>query len=261
MDYAEKKRFFDKMITVYGRKPTLEILQDPTISIYRLHLAKTNRSDRQLTNMTTIARQRNIEILYHSREQLSRISKNKRQDQGVAMDIQCPSHLDYRDFIEAKALKSKKPGNQDKPLQLIALDRIANPQNLGMIIRSVCASSLDGLIIPRRGCASLSPLVIKASAGTLFRCPILHCDQLNSALADFAQNNIDIIALDVQASITLRDYPASRSAIYVLGNESDGLSSEILALANTRVSIPMHNEVESLNVAITASLIAFRNSV
>ncbi|MBK8132487.1 MAG: 23S rRNA (guanosine(2251)-2'-O)-methyltransferase RlmB, partial [Gammaproteobacteria bacterium] len=82
--------------------------------------------------------------------------------------MDCPRHADYRDL----------PLSGAPPLQLLALDRVTNPQNLGMIVRTVCASPLDGLLLPRQGCAPLSPLVIKASAGTLFRCPLWRCDRL-----------------------------------------------------------------------------------
>ena len=248
------------MITVYGRKPVLEVLRDPAIPVYRLHLAQSNRRHASLDEMSTLAEQRGVEIHQHTREQLSRISKNKRQDQGVAVDIQCPSHTDYRDFFS-----SKNPVNEDKqtaskrdPFQLIALDRITNPQNLGMIIRSLCASPMDGLLLPRVGCAPLSPLVIKASAGTLFRCPLLRCDDLNQALTNFSDEGVDIVVLAANSALEIANYQPSGSVIYVLGNETDGVAPETIALANTRVSIPMNNSVESLNVAVTAALIAFR---
>lgn len=249
------------MITVYGRKPVREALRDPAISAYRLHLAKSNRQDAQLAEIAMLAANRGVEIRHHSREQLSRISKNRRQDQGVAVDIQCPSHKDYQDFLEAEIHQTNDRQTRRKPAQLIALDRITNPQNLGMIIRSVCASPLNGLLLPRQGCASLSPLVIKASAGTLFRCPLLRCNHLDQALTDFSNSGADIVVLAANSNVGLDDYQVSKPVVYVLGNETDGVSEQILALADTKVSIPMNNKVESLNVAVTASLIAFRSSI
>ena len=250
--YTDKKHFFDQMITVYGRQAVLEVLRDPSIPVYRLHLAKSNRPDTKLNEMSALANKRDIEIHQHSREQLSRISKNKRQDQGVAIDIQCPSHQDYRSAL---------PENSQAVRRLIALDRITNPQNLGMIIRSVCASPLDGLLLPRHGCAPLSPLVVKASAGTLFRCPLLHCDNLPEALTDFAQRNTQIVTLSANSTTQLTDFQPTGSVIYILGNETDGVSPEILSLASRNIAIPMNNSVESLNVAVTAALIAFRGVV
>lgn len=63
-----------------------------------------------------------------------------------------------------------------------ALDGITNPQNLGMIIRPAAAGAIDGILLPRKGTAALGPLVIKASAGTLYRAPLLLCASLPEAL-------------------------------------------------------------------------------
>lgn len=257
-DYIAKKRFFDSLLTVYGRKPVLEALQDAAIPVYRLHMAISNQDGGIVRDIEKLAQARNIDIVRHSRESLSRISKNRNQDQGIAVDLACPGYRHYRDFLQQYELQQHQPG---RPLRLIALDRVTNPQNLGMIIRSVSASPLDGLLLPAKGCAPLSPLVIKASAGTLFRCPILRCDSLPAALADFRAAGSAICVLTGNSEQAIGDYQPPGPVIYVLGNESDGVSAAVMKLADDRIRIPMHNGVESLNVAVTAALIAFRDVV
>jgi len=81
--YLKKKAFFNQLITVYGRKPVLEVLQDRTIDIFRLHLADTNRNGGIIDQITSMAAERKIEVRHHSRSQLSRISRNSKQDQGL----------------------------------------------------------------------------------------------------------------------------------------------------------------------------------
>jgi 23S rRNA (guanosine2251-2'-O)-methyltransferase len=250
--YQEKKQFFDNLLTVYGRKPVLEVLQDSSIPVFRLHLADTNQSGGILADIEKLASLRGIDIRYHSRDELSRISKNRRQDQGVAIDLNCPGYQHYKDFLRDQSQSS---------FRLIALDKITNPQNLGMILRSVSASPLDGILLPTKGSAPLCPLVIKASAGTLFKCRILRCDKLDDALSAFAETGTDICVLSGSADTSINDYHPRRSVIYVLGNETQGVSPEVSKLANTRLRIPMNNGVESLNVAVTAALIAFRGLI
>lgn len=251
-DYQEKKAFFDNLLTIYGRKPVLEALQDPSIPVFRLHLADSNQRSGILKDIEKLANARNIDVRYHSRDALSRISKNRNQDQGVAADLQCPGYQHYSGFLEA---------NRVKNFRLIAVDRVTNPQNLGMIIRSVCASPIDGLLLPTKGCAPLSPLVIKASAGTLFKTAILRCDALPQTLAAFAEHNTDICVLKGDADTTLAAYRPRRAVIYVLGNETDGVSAEVEKVASQAIRIPMNNGVESLNVAVTAALLAFRDEL
>ncbi len=253
--YLSRRRFFDSLLTVYGRKPVLEVLRDAGIPVYRLHLADSNRGDGIIRDIEKAASARGIEIRRHSREALARISRNRKQDQGVALDLQCPNYRDYRTFME----EASEEAPARRAYRLIALDRVTNPQNLGMIIRSVAAGNLDGLLLPTRGCAPLSPLVIKASAGTLFRCPILRCERLPDALAEFAASGAEICILSGNAEHNLADYRPAGPCVYVLGNETEGVSENVRRLAHRQVRIPLNNGVESLNVAVTAALIAFRD--
>lgn len=250
MNYKSKKAFFDQMLTIYGRKPVLEALQDNSLNIYKIHLAESNKQAGIINDITQLAEQRKIDIQWHDRKTLSRISRNSKQDQGVAADITIEQHQSLETFLKQKI-------DNKKTFKLIALDRITNPQNLGMIIRSVCAGYIDGLILPTKGCAALSPLVIKASVGTLFKCCLLHCENLSEGLQQCKQQGGEIFTLSSHAKESLFEHSPQASAVYVLGNETEGVSSDVQQISDKQLRIPMNNGVESLNVAITAALIAF----
>ncbi len=242
-EYKDKKNYFEKIITLYGRNVVVEVLQDQSIEVHKLHLSTSNKTDGAIKEILALAKKRDIEITYHEKNALSRISKNAKQDQGVAIDIISKS---YKSASEIKEMPS---------FRLIALDGIHNPQNLGMIIRSCAASTLDGIILPKKNSAKISPLVIKASAGTLFKLPIYYCDNLEDVLENLS--DADIYALSSHAKKSIYDITPSKKSIFVLGNESEGVSPEVIKLCNNAIKIPMQRGVESLNVAITASLIAF----
>ncbi len=248
--YRAKKKFLNKVLTVFGRKPALEAVMTSGVKIYRVHLSDSNKPAKILDDIVSLAEKQNAEICYHDRKELSRISKNSKQDQGVAVDLLLPGFEDFDDFLEQS--------NQSS-FELIALDRITNPQNLGMIIRSVCASPMRGILLPNKGCAKLDSLVIKASAGTVFKSSIIRCDSLEESLQALRERGANVVGLDVRTNQTLADYSSSKSTVFVLGNETDGISKEVNRCCTTNVTIPMANNVESLNVAITASLIAFRS--
>ena len=250
--YESKKKRYDNMLTLYGRKPVLEVLQIPTIEVFRVHLAKTNHSAEVMDEIESLARDRKIEIRMHSRQELSRISKNGRQDQGVAIDLIAP---DYRS-LEDLPLNIVKPG-----FEILLLDRITNPQNLGMIIRSVAASPMNGLILPRSGNAGIDPLVFKASAGTLFNAPIFHCQSTESAIRFLKENGVRICGLDGQGNIALGDLHVDQPQAIVLGNETMGLGAEVKQACDLLIKIPMANQVESLNVSAAATLVAFRRII
>ncbi|MFT7860405.1 MAG: RNA methyltransferase [Sulfurimonas sp.] len=242
-EYKQRKAFFEKLITLYGRNVVVEVLQDETIEVHKLHLAKSNKPDGAIKKIMQLAKQRNIEITYHEKNALSRISKNAKQDQGVAIDVFSKT---YQNADAIKELKEYK---------LIALDGIQNPQNLGMIIRSCAAGNVNGIILPKKNSAKISPLVIKASAGTLFKIPIYFCESLENVLGEL--DEAKIYALSLEAKNSIYDLQASKKSIFVLGNESEGVSHEVQQLCNDSLIIPMNRGVESLNVAVSASLIAF----
>lgn len=246
--YQAKKRFFNRMLTVFGRKPVLEALQNNKLRPFRLHLAESNKNAPILDEMLALAQRRQIEVLYHDKQALSRISKNARQDQGVALDIECEGFTEAADFLAQNLEK----------FELLALDNITNPQNLGMIIRSVCASPMTGLLLPEKGCAKLDALVIKASAGTLFKARILRCTSLAETLRTFAAQDCAVYGLAAGAQDSLATLRAAPRSIFVMGNETVGLSPEVQQACSHQLRIPMSNGVESLNVSVAASLLAFR---
>jgi len=241
-----KKKFFDRVLTVYGRNTVLEALQDDSISIYKLHLSDSNKPAKILDQIIKLAKKRDIEIARHDKKSLSRISKNAKQDQGVALDIV----LEY--FGSAEDFKVKH-----RNYRIVALDGITNPQNLGMIVRSCAAGNVDAILLPTKGAAQISPLVIKASAGTLFKMPIIKTSNLKETLAELKKEGASLYMLSSHAKSSYKEKVYEKKTVFILGNESEGVSRAVEELCDESISIPMNRGVESLNVAVTASLLAF----
>lgn len=244
--YLNKKSFFDKMLTIYGRNAVVEALEDNTIEIYKLHLSNSNKNEGVIKEIKALANKREIEIAYHDKATLSRISKNAKQDQGVALDIILAHSSNEDEFIA-----------NHTNYRILALDRVQNPQNLGMIIRSAAAGNIDAIMIQDASSAKISPLVIKASAGTLFKLPIIKSRGLYKSLKKFKEQGSSIYTLSSHATQSYKEAKYGNKTIFVLGNESEGVSPEIEELSTASIAIPMNRGVESLNVAVTASLLAF----
>ncbi len=236
----------NKIITIYGRKPVLEALEDRDIKVLKLHLSESNAPSKILDSIVALAQQRAVPIATHTKRKLSFISKNAKQDQGVALDIAFENGLDPYAFFDKR-----------DAFRILALDRIHNPQNLGMILRSAAAGNIDAVMLGKKGTATLSPLVIKASAGTLFRIPILRCDDLVKTLIYAKKQGAKIYGLSSHAKSDYRDHRYAPKRLFVLGNESEGISKEVASLCDEHISIPMRRGVESLNVAVTAALLSF----
>ena len=247
--YLDRKAGFRELLTLYGRKPVLEALQQEQLKPVRLHLSSNNRPADILERITEIAQQRGAEVIEHNPRALSRISRNAKQDQGVALDARLPGYQTL-DGMLAKL---------DGACRLIALDGVTNPQNLGMVIRSVAASPCDGLLLCDDSAPAISPLVIKASAGSLFRAPILRSEKLQDALQLLKESGFVSSSLEPGAGENLltAEPAGSRREVFILGGESSGVSEPVRNQVDRHYHLPMARGVESLNVAVTAALVAF----
>ena len=245
-EYIARKESFRRLFVICGRQAVLEALADPRLEVVKVHLAKGGRGDnRERILAAAAARQVPVEIV--SAERVSQISRNAKQDQGVAADLRTPLYQPLEDFLQ----------NPPKRFALLALEGITTPANVGMAIRSAAAGGLDGVLLPERGTSGLNPLVIKASAGAVFHTRILRCRELLPALQSLQALRVRICSLEGEARASLFEHTPGPREVFVLGSESDGISSEVRALADCRLSIPLKNGVESLNVAVAASLVAY----
>jgi len=237
------------MLTVYGRKPVLEALADPQLDCRTLHLAKSNRREGIVSELLRQAEQRGISIREHSRAELARISRNGRQDQGVAMDVLCPQFSELEDYLHTLA--------PNAPAQLLALDGVSNPQNFGMVVRTARAAGANGVLHADRGNPALGPLLIKGSAGTVFGAPLLRCADILTAVAACRDAGFTIYTLRADAAGSLFTARLAARSLFVLGGESSGVSAGVEQLAHQGLHIPMAVGVESLNVAVSAALVLY----
>lgn len=139
----------------------------------------------------------------------------------------------------------------------IALDRLQDPGNLGTIIRTAAATMLDGLWLSENSVDIYNPKVLRASVGEWFKVPMGTHQNLAELVEQHQQTNIQVVATTSQATRNYWDIDFTRPTLLLLGNEGAGLSSDLLEIADERVTIPLSNKVESLNVAVATALLLY----
>ncbi|MEB3827928.1 RNA methyltransferase [Phormidium sp. CCY1219] len=139
----------------------------------------------------------------------------------------------------------------------LAVETLQDPGNLGTIIRTAAAAGASGLYLSADSVDADHPKVLRSSAGQWFRLPIAVSTDLKAQITRSQQLGVQVIATAADAPVTYWDVDYRRPTLILLGNEGAGLSAELLAAADRRVSIPLHAGVESLNVAIAAALILY----
>lgn len=235
----------DRFITVYGRNPVHEVLLDPDLHVDKVVVAEGARGP-GLTEIRRAAGRRGIPVQSASAERVKKLAGNGRQDQGVFADVVAPRMLPLDVALAHADLRT-----------VLVLDGITTPANVGMIIRSATAAGIDGIVVPRRGVASIDPLVVKASAGVAFRAPILKAFTAVEAVESLQQQGFHVVGLDAEGDDDLFSVHLPEPVAFVLGSETAGLGPEVAALVDTWVSIPMAGGVESLNVSAAAAVVCF----
>lgn len=138
---------------------------------------------------------------------------------------------------------------------VVVLEDVADPQNVGTIIRTADAVGAGGVILTA-GCADfLSPKAIRASMGSIFHIPIVAEREISHVLEELKSKNMTIVAGHLQGRGDF-DFHNDRIAI-VVGNESRGVSHTVEQMADVLYKIPIYGQAESLNVAVAAGILLY----
>ncbi|KAA2260956.1 RNA methyltransferase [Solihabitans fulvus] len=236
----------DRFVTVYGRKPVLEALDDPDLAVDKVLLADNARGP-AAREILEAADRRGVEVRRATAQRVKVLAGNGRHDQGVLADVVAPRMRPL-----SAALDEDVP-----PRGVLLLDGITTPANVGMILRTATAAGIDGIVVPRKGVASIDPMVVKASAGVAFRAPVLRCGTAGEAAATLRAAGYPLFALDANARESLFEADLPERAAFVLGSETAGVTDPVREHVSGWVSIPMSAGVESLNVASAAAVLCF----
>ena len=134
---------------------------------------------------------------------------------------------------------------------VLYLDEVSDPGNLGTLLRTALAFSFKDVILSKGSVSLYNEKTISSSQGAIFRLNIISGDEQN--LIDLKEKGYKILATEIKGSIELKNIKKSDKQVLILGNEAHGVNEKILNLADERIRIDI-NEIESLNVAICGAI-------
>ncbi|MCX8030690.1 MAG: RNA methyltransferase [Thermodesulfovibrionales bacterium] len=135
----------------------------------------------------------------------------------------------------------------------VVCDSIQDPGNLGTIIRSADAFGANAVVILPASCNPFNSKVLRATAGSIFNIPIIK-NNTEEALDFFLRNHIEIFATSSKAKKTIFEVKFNKSIALIFGNESSGVSLNLLKNAHEVFRIPIIGKAESLNVAMATTV-------
>ncbi|MBR6729367.1 MAG: RNA methyltransferase, partial [Clostridia bacterium] len=136
-------------------------------------------------------------------------------------------------------------------------DRVRDPGNLGSIIRSADALGFDGIMLSEACVDPFSPKLVRSTMGSLFHTK-LYTGMNAETLQKLQEKGFHLaISALTEESIIPKDFTIEKNVILAVGNESSGVSKNLLALADSVIKIPMAGSAESLNVAAAAAILMY----
>lgn len=205
---------------------------------------------RALRELVQHARRRGVRVEERSRDELDRLAGGSRHQGVIAVAGDYP-YVDPEDLL----------GDARAGGLVVALDCITDPHNLGAIVRSAVVFGVDGILIPQRRSASVTPAVVRSSAGATEHARIARCTNLARTLRTFAEREMQIVGLADEARDELRDLaPAEGGRVVVVGSEGRGLRRLVRESCHRLVRIPLAGPVGSLNASVAAGIAIYETS-
>lgn len=227
-------------IFIEGRRLVAEAIRSD-ISIVECYVAE-GFGERELVN--TVSGRTNS--IFELPERIFKTIADTDQPQGIVIIARRP----------ATGSEIISPQTSLLPVTLF-LKEINNPSNLGAVMRTAEAAGVAGVVVSKRSADVYSPKALRAAMGSSFRLPVWEDADLDQVLNWAKENNLITTAADVSAAAQYAEIDWKTPRLLIFGSEAHGLQDDELSKISDLIKIPMENEVESLNLAVSAGIIIF----
>lgn len=147
-----------------------------------------------------------------------------------------------------------------KKTHLLVLEGIQDPGNLGTMLRTGEGAGISGMIVNRTTVDLFNPKVIRATMGSIYRVPFFVAPDLGETIRELKESGVKLYAAHLKGRMAYDEPDYTEGCGFLIGNEGNGLSDGIAELAGSYIRIPMEGKVESLNAAVSASLLMYECS-
>ena len=229
---------------VIGRNAVRELLRSGR-AVDKL-LVQSGEREGALVPLVGEAIARGIPVVETEKRKMDQIAAHAPHQGIIAMAAE-KEYCDIEDILAIAAERGEKP-------LIVVADGIADPYNLGAVIRCAEGCGAHGLIIPKRHAAGLSPVVTKASAGAIEHLAIAKVPNIATAIETLKKNGLWIYTAEADGT-DFRETDMGGAVAIVLGSEGAGVSELVRKKSDFVVSIPMYGKVNSFNVSTAAAVL------
>ena len=242
----DDRNISDQSQLIYGIRPVIEAIRSGK-EIDRIFITR-NSNGELMTELKKLLSEKNIPWQEVPIEKIHRITRNNHQD------VVC-----FISSINYSSIWNVLPGIFEKgetPLILI-LDRITDVRNFGAIARTAECSGVHAIIIPFKGAAQVTADAIKTSAGALNSIPVCRENNLKQTIDFLRQSGLRIVAATEKSKEIYFNADLTGPLTIVMGSEEDGVSNDLLRIADDLVQIPLLGKISSLNVSVACGIMLY----
>ena len=231
---------------IIGRHAVTEALKNPKRKVHRLFitedaLKKLNKNN-QGTNLL-----KKVHVFYKSKKEIDNLcGKEDISHQNIVAEIE---------DLEVTSLKEFVYDNKKENVNLLALEEVTDPRNIGSIIRSAVSFNLDGLIVKDRSFPFKSKLLFKSASGGMEHINIFKVSNINTALRFLKSKGFWVSAFDTSAAKDFTDNKWNGKNVLIFGSEGFGLNKNTKTNSDFTFKIKISDQMESLNIANSVSIV------
>ena len=250
MLFIQKKlRKLVKKSTFYivGKHAVVEALKNPKRRVVRVFLTEDSKKKIHKENQH-IDLLKNLSVFYKTKKDLDKYcSREGITHQGMVAEIEHLDNVNIKEFVN----ENKNRNN----INLVALDDVTDPRNIGSIIRSAASFNIDGIIVKERSYPSDSKLLYKSASGCTELINIFQVTNVNTTLKYLKSKNFWVSGFDTEAKKDFTNHNWEGNNILLFGSEGYGLNYQIKKNSDFLFRININAKVDSLNISNSASVV------
>ncbi len=181
-------------------------------------------------------------------EKLNRMTTKNHQ--GVIAVISPITFQNIEDLIPTIFEKGETP-------LILVLDSVTDVRNMGAMARTAACAGVHAIVVPSKNAAQINADAIKTSAGALFSIPVCRHNSLYKTCLYLQDCGLQLVACTEKTDELIYQQDLSVPTAIIMGSEDQGISNDLLRIADRLAKIPMYGNIESLNVSVAAGIIIY----
>jgi len=231
---------------VAGKHAVIEALKNPKRKIERVFLTEDAKKNINRENQS-LNLLKNVHVFYKSKKELDNLcGRDEISHQGFIAELEQLEDLTLKDFLYQ---------NNKKNINLIALQEVSDPRNIGSVIRSAASFDIDGIIVKERSFPSKSKLLYKSASGSVEHINLFKVSNINTTLKYLKTKNFWISAFDSSAKKDFTKHEWKGKNVLLFGSEGYGIKEKTLENSDFQFKIDINKNIDSLNISNTVSIV------